>query len=68
MTYPVNHYPQTLAGENRSLAVGEGSESMLLCQGRTDTLARIRKAVARMRRQKKIDKLASDTTHWKGLS
>ena len=39
----------------------------MLYDGRKDTLKRIRDAVTRIRRKKKIAKLASDDSHWSGL-
>jgi len=68
MTDDMNQSANSFYCQNRSSSVGGSSEAILLCQGRTDTLARIHKAVAKLRRQKKIEKLSSDANHWKGLS
>jgi hypothetical protein len=68
MTCGENEFANSPAGGGHRFIAGDATESKMLYQGGKDTLARIRKAVARVRRQKKIEKLASDANHWRGLS
>lgn len=68
MMYGMNQFNTLSSGLHQYLTTTDASDCKNLFEGKSDTLARIHKAVARARRQKKIEKLASNADHWKGLT